>query len=220
MAENESKFEPTPEEIPENQPAADDTAVEETPEETKDPKKSPLFKLANELFDILELFVLCAAVMLTLFTFVIRPTIVKGASMEDTLLEGDALLVSDLGYEPKSGDIIVAQNVSLPLYPDPIVKRVIGVGGQTVDIDFTTWTLTVDGKVVDEPYRKLTPDRLITSDWVFPMEIPEGYVFVMGDNRNHSADSRTSDIGLIDERCVVGKAVIRIFPFSRITVFE
>ncbi|MBQ4043498.1 MAG: signal peptidase I [Clostridia bacterium] len=220
MAENESKFEPTPEEIPENQPAADEPVVEETPEQEKDPKKSPLFKLANELFDILELFVLCAAVMLTLFTFVIRPTIVKGASMEDTLLEGDALLVSDLGYEPKNGDIIVAQNVSLPLYPDPIVKRVIGVGGQTVDIDFTTWTLTVDGKVVDEPYRKLTPDRLRTSDWVFPMEIPEGYVFVMGDNRNHSADSRIADIGLIDERCVVGKAVIRIFPFSRITVFE
>ena len=220
MAENESKFEPTPEEIPENQPAADEPVVEETPEQEKDPKKSPLFKLANELFDILELFVLCAAVMLTLLTFVIRPTIVKGASMEDTLLEGDALLVSDLGYEPKNGDIIVAQNVSLPLYPDPIVKRVIGVGGQTVDIDFTTWTLTVDGKVVDEPYRKLTPDRLRTSDWVFPMEIPEGYVFVMGDNRNHSADSRIADIGLIDERCVVGKAVIRIFPFSRITVFE
>lgn len=220
MAENENKFELTPEGMPENQPAADDTAPEEVSEKGKDPKKSPLFKLANELFDILELFVLCAAAMLTLFTFVIRPTIVEGASMEDTLLGGDALLVSDLGYEPKNGDIIVAQNVSLPLYPDPIVKRVIGVGGQTVDIDFTTWTLTVDGKVVDEPYRKITPDRLRTSDWVFPMEIPEGYVFVMGDNRNHSADSRIADIGLIDERCIVGKAVIRIFPFSRITVFE
>jgi len=220
MAENENKFEPTPEEIPENQPAADERpAEEEAAEEAKDPKKSPLFKLANELFDILELFVLCAAVMLALFTFAVRPTIVKGASMEDTLLEGDALLVTDLGYEPQNGDIIVAQNVSLPLYPDPIVKRVIAVGGQTVDIDFTTWTLTVDGKVVDEPYRKLV-DRLRTSDWVFPMEIPEGYVFVMGDNRNHSADSRTSDIGLIDERCIVGKAVLRIFPFSRFTLFE
>ena len=105
-------------------------------------------------------------------------------------------------------------------YNKPIVKRVIATAGQTVDIDFSTWTLTVDGVVIDEPYIKLTTDQQITSDWTYPMQIPEGYIFVMGDNRNHSADSRCRDIGLIDERCVVGKAFVRVFPLNRFTVFD
>lgn len=182
--------------------------------------RPPLRKLAEDLFEILELFVCCAAVLLTLFTFVARPTVVEGPSMEDTLVQGDTLIIASLGYEPKAGDIVVAQNVSLALYPEPIVKRVIATGGQTIDIDFTTWTVTVDGVEIDEPYRKVTAERLRTSDWSFPMEIPEGYVFVMGDNRNHSADSRSADIGLIDERCIVGKAVLRVLPLSRFTLFD
>ena len=184
------------------------------------PQKAPLLQLVNDIFDVLELFVIVASISLVVFTFLIRPTIVQGESMEDTLLGGDILLVSDVGYEATPGDIIVAQNVSLSLYPEAIVKRVIATEGQIVDIDFTTWTLTVDGVVVDEPYRKVTPDYLRTSDWEYPMEIPEGYVFVMGDNRNHSADSRCSDIGLIPEQCVVGHALLRLFPFSRFTVFD
>ncbi len=189
-----------------------------TPEKTE--KKQPLLQLINDIFDVVELFVICASVILALFTFLLRPTIVQGESMENTLLGGDALIVSDVGYEPKSGDIIVAQNVSLPIYPEAIVKRVIATEGQVVDIDFSTWTLTVDGVVVDEPYRKVTNDYLRTSDWEYPIEIPEGYVFVMGDNRNHSADSRCADIGLIPEQCVVGHVLMRIFPFSRFTIFD
>ncbi len=190
------------------------------PAQENTPKKAPLLQLINDIFDVVELFVICAAVILGIFTFLVRPTIVQGASMEDTLLEGDTLIVTDVGYEPKSGDIIVAQNVSLPLYPEAIVKRVIATEGQVVDIDFTTWTLSVDGVVIDEPYRKLTNDYLRTSDWEYPLEIPEGYVFVMGDNRNHSADSRCADIGLIPEQCVVGHVLMRVFPFSRFTVFD
>lgn len=191
-------------------------------EENKDntPAQPPLLKLTNDIFDVLELFVFCAACVLSLFTFVIRPTVVYGASMEDTLLEGDALLVSPLAGEPECGDIIVAQNTALPLYPEAIVKRVIATEGQIIDIDFTSWTVTIDGVVLEEPYRKLTADYLRTSDWTYPKEIPEGYIFVMGDNRNHSADSRCSDIGLIDKRCVVGKALVRVFPFTRFTVFD
>ena len=140
--------------------------------------------------------------------------------MENTLLAGDYLLVSDIAYTPQAGDIVVVHNVGLRHYNKPIVKRVIATAGQTVDIDFSTWTLTVDGAVIDEPYIKLTTDQQLTSDWTYPMQIPEGYIFVMGDNRNHSADSRCRDIGLIDERCVVGKAFVRVFPLSRFTVFD
>lgn len=179
-----------------------------------------LTKITGDLFDIIELFVFCAAVILLIFTFVIRPTVVEGPSMEDTLIEKDYLLVSNAGYSPKQGDIIVAHNVGLRFYKDPIIKRVIATAGQVVDIDFDTWTVTVDGVVLDEPYRKLTSDASRTSDWEYPITIPEGYVFVMGDNRNHSADSRSKDVGLIDERCIIGKAVVRILPFDRITVFD
>lgn len=189
-------------------------------EETKTEKKDPLMKLAGDLFDIAELFVFCAAVILLVFTFVIRPTVVDGPSMEDTLLDGDYLLVTSTPYTPKQGDIVIAQNVGLYYYKDPIVKRVIATEGQVLDIDFDTWTVTVDGVVLDEPYRKLTPDDRRTSDWSFPVTIPEGYVFVMGDNRNHSADSRSKDIGLIDERCIVGRAIVRVFPFDRYKVFD
>ena len=177
-------------------------------------------KLAGDIFDMLELFAICASVILLVFTFFIRPTVVEGESMEDTLLGGDYLLVTSVGYEPTPGDIVVAHNVGLPYYSDPIVKRVIATEGQTVNIDFETWTLTVDGVVVEEPYRKLTPDDFRTSDWLYPITIPEGYVFVMGDNRNHSADSRSKDIGMMDERCIIGKAVLRVFPFDRFTAFD
>jgi len=204
----------------ENEKLSPDSSL--PPDETapSTPPMPPLLKAAHDLFDIIELFVICAAFILCLFTFVIRPTVVEGSSMEDTLLERDLLLMSPVAYEPAQGDIVVVQNISLPHYHEPIVKRVIAVGGQTIDIDFTTWTVTVDGQVLEEPYRKITADRLLTSDWTYPMEIPEGYLFVMGDNRNKSADSRSAEIGLIDERCVAGHALLRFFPFSRFAVFN
>ncbi len=183
-------------------------------------KPSILRRITDEVFDILELFIFCAAIILTVFTFIIRPTVVEGPSMEDTLLEGDYLLVGGIHYTPKQGDIVVVHNVGLRYYSQPIVKRVIATEGQVVDIDFSTWTVTVDGKVLDEPYRKLAPDDFITSDWEYPVTIPDGYLFVMGDNRNHSSDSRSKDIGLIDERCVVGRAILRVLPFNRFTVFD
>ena len=140
--------------------------------------------------------------------------------MENTLLEKDYLIVSNVNCSPEQGDIIVVHNVGLRYYKDPIIKRVIATEGQVVDIDFDTWTVTVDGVVLDEPYLKLTNDDRRTSDWTYPVTIPEGYVFVMGDNRNHSADSRSKEIGLIDERCIIGKALVRVFPFDRFTLFD
>lgn len=195
-----------------------ESATEDTAE-SKDPKKSAR-KVASDIFEVLEMFTVCASVIMILFTFLVHPTVVNGPSMEDTLLHNDYLLISALPYEPKAGEIIVVHNVGLRHYKDPIIKRVIATEGQVVDIDFETWTVTVDGEVIDEPYRKLAADGYITSDWSYPLQVPEGHVFVMGDNRNHSADSRSRDIGLIDTRCIVGKALVRIFPFSRFTVFE
>jgi signal peptidase I len=181
--------------------------------------KWTLERWLGEIFDVLEDFAVFSAFFVILVCFFFRPTIVNGESMEDTLHNGDYLIVREIGYTPTPGDIIVAQNISLTYHPDLLVKRVIAVSGQVVDIDFATWTLTVDGETVDESlYRKLD-GALRTSDYTFPVTVPEGYVFVMGDNRNHSADSRFTEVGFIPEQCILGQAVVRLFPLGRFRLF-
>ena len=176
---------------------------------------------AASIFDIVEMFAICAAVVLLIFTFIARLTVVEGPSMETTLFQNEFILIRSIGYEPKRGDIVVVNDPTAGSYAHPLIKRVIALGGDTLDIDFTTWTVTVNGEVVDESkYRHLDTGALLTSDYKFPITIGEGKVFVMGDNRNHSADSRTSAIGQIDERCVVGQAAVRLFPINKFTVFK
>jgi len=176
-------------------------------------------KCVGDIFDILESFTLFAAVFIAVCCFLFRPAIVSGGSMEDTLHDRDYLIIREIGYTPTPGDIVVVQNVSLTYYPELLVKRVIAVEGQTVDIDFDTWTLKVDGEVVDESaYRKLDGKTRL-SDWTYPITVPEGCVFIMGDNRNHSADSRLAEVGMIPVQCVAGKAIIRFLPFGRIRLF-
>ena len=171
-------------------------------------------KFLWDLFDFLEIFVLCSAIVIIIFSFIGRLTIVEGESMENTLIDGDFLVIRSAFYEPKQGDIVVIHDTSNEgIYGEPLVKRVIAVGGQTIDIDFDTWTVTVDGVVLDEPYIKLTGPTL-GSVWDYPLTVPENEIFVMGDNRNHSGDSRTYQVGTIDKRCVVGKAVLRVFPLD------
>lgn len=174
----------------------------------------------RSVFDFIEMLALVTMSIILCFSFIFRLNTVEGPSMENTLHTGEYLFVSDLFYDPEPGDIVVIHDITKGSYADPIVKRVIATAGQTVDIDFTTWTLTVDGKTVDESsYRKLD-GRLLTSSVDFPLTVAEGTVFVMGDNRNHSADSRLAEIGLIDERCIVGKVYARIFPFNKFTPFK
>ena len=180
-------------------------------------KKTPTF--AELIYDLVEQFAIVCAVVLVMFAFVVRLNIVDGTSMVKTLAHGENLAVSGLFYEPKAGDIVVIHDVTAKPYDEPLVKRVIATEGQTVDIDFDTWTLTVDGVVIEEDYRTLKPDAFLTADYSFPITVPENEIFVLGDNRNHSADSRQIEIGTVDLRCVVGKAIARIAPMNKFTIF-
>ncbi len=168
----------------------------------------------SALFDYLEIFAYSAMAVILLFTFCTRLTSVVGPSMQDTLYEGQKLLISDLFYSPKQGDIVVYHE--LGLYNEPIIKRVIATEGQVVDIDFDTWTVTVDGVVVEEDYIKLEGMKR-TSDLTYPRTVPENCLFVMGDNRYHSSDSRSSQMGqngFIDERQILGRVICRLTPFD------
>ncbi len=185
------------------------------------PKKAPAKGgFIRSAFDIIEMFAAVTVSIILCFSFVFRLNVVEGPSMEETLHTGEYLVVSDILYDPTPGDIVVVHDITAGR-SDPIVKRVVAVGGDTVDIDFDSWTLKVNGEIVDESaFRTLKGSYLLRSDYNFPIEVDEGCVFVMGDNRNNSSDSRSSEIGMIDERCVVGKVYARIFPFNKLAWFK
>ncbi|MBR5191217.1 MAG: signal peptidase I [Clostridia bacterium] len=162
------------------------------------------------VYDWLDSLIYAILLILLIFTFFFRVVGVNGDSMNPTLQSGDWLTVSAITNEVKAGDIVViTQPNSLN---EPLIKRVIAKGGDTVNIDFIEGTVTVNGKILYEPY--IAEKTEISGDYVYPLEIPEGYIFVMGDNRNNSLDSRFRTIGLIDERYVLGVAETRIYPFG------
>ena len=164
----------------------------------------------RELYEWVQALVGSVLVVVLVFTFVIRLIGVDGHSMVPTLQDGDRLLVlnSMLYDDYKYGDIVVLRKETF--LEEPIVKRVIAVEGQTVDIDFSVGSVTVDGVELDEPYiNELT---FTDEGTAFPLTLGEGEIFVMGDNRNHSTDSRDSRIGPVDTRYVVGRAVAMVLP--------
>ena len=156
-------------------------------------------------------FVLAGMLLVLLLLF--RVVIVSGPSMNSTLVDGDyILLLGNVLYtNPEQGDIIVASKDSFK-DGEPIIKRIIATEGQKVDIDFVAGIVYVDGVALDEPYT-LTPTNL-QEGMSFPLTVEEGCVFVMGDNRNMSKDSRNPEIGMVDCREILGKAIILIFPGS------
>lgn len=182
------------------------------------------------LFDALEMFVWALAILLIVFTFTFRLCRVEGASMENTLYEGENLLLYSLAYEPKQDDIIVFHLTdSEPNLEKMLVKRVIATGGQTVEIDFHNNTITVDGVLYEDEHATLKNsldeivDRYLGNrpNWKYDsisdtmtVTVPEGELFVLGDNRNFSRDSRDSNIMFVDERCVLGKVILRVSPFT------
>ncbi len=156
-------------------------------------------------------FVTALTTILLVFFLLFRVVVVSGPSMNKTLVDGDCLLLisSTLYTQPKQGDVIVASKDSFN-DGEPIIKRIIAVAGQSVDIDFTSGTVYVDGIALDEPYAN-TPTNMMEGV-TFPLTVQEGCVFVLGDNRNNSKDSRHPDIGLIDEREILGKAIFLFLP--------
>jgi len=164
--------------------------------------------LSPELFEWGDSVVYSVVVVILMLSFVFRMIGVVGSSMVSTLHNGDRVVLVSLGHKPKQGDIVVLTKLN-----DPLVKRVIATGGQSVDIDFSRGIVYVDGQALDEPYINEPTNR--REDVVFPVIVPKGFVFVMGDNRNYSSDSRNSQVGFVDERYVLGRVIFRVFPYSR-----
>ena len=151
------------------------------------------------------------AVLMIIFLMFFRVVVVEGTSMNQTLLDGDYLLLLNSTFygEPEQGDIVVISKDSYD-HGVPIVKRVIATEGQIVDIDFETGTVYVDGVALVEPYLN-TPTN-VQGGVQFPLEVEDSCVFVMGDNRNRSKDSRYYEIGMIDTREILGKAIFLVLP--------
>lgn len=165
----------------------------------------------NDVLDTLRDFVFWLIGVLLVFVLLFRIVIVSGPSMKDTLQNGDyLLLLSNVFYsKPEQGDVVVAVKDSFR-DGEPIIKRVIATAGQKVDIDFAAGIVYVEDVALDEPYT-LTPTNL-QEGIAFPLTVEEGCVFVMGDNRNDSMDSRSLEIGQIDCREILGKALFVLFP--------
>ena len=166
---------------------------------------------ASEALDWLQCIVSALVVCILLFTFVFRTVGVIGTSMVPTLEEKDRLVISKLFFTPKRGDIVVLRKQEFK--DEPLVKRVIATEGETIDIDFAEGIVYVDGVALDEPYVNALVHE--PEDFTEPVTVPEGCVFVMGDNRNKSTDSRCAVIGCVDTRLILGKAYFRLMPLSR-----
>ena len=195
---------------------------------TENPKEKKNFWewLAAELYDYAEMFVFAAMAVLLVFTFGLRLCTVRGPSMLQTLYDGEQLLISDIGYQPARGDILVFHQTSAinEELNEPIVKRVIATEGEWIDIDRATQTVTIYDENMENPQvlDESTYRYLDSGEWeiglamAFPAQVPEGHLFVMGDNRNHSSDSSTSAvIGFVDTRRVLGRVICRITPVQK-----
>ena len=199
-------------------------AVQEAEEESFDPLK--------DAYEWIHCIIVAVIVCVLLFVLAARVIDVVGPSMLPTLEEGDKVIITRLAGGYEQGDIVVLKAEEFK--KEPIVKRIVATGGQKLTIDFAEGTLSVDGNVMEEPYIMertidrydimdplyydvygIDPDKDVTADSV-TITVPEGHLFVMGDNRNNSSDSRVNSIGYIDERDVMGKVVFRMYPFDRI----
>ena len=164
----------------------------------------------GEIYEGIQCLVFALIFCVVMFVFLFRLVDVVGDSMNPTLEDGDKMVVSDLFYKPKQGDIIIFRKDEYK--SRALVKRVIATEGQTVEIDFTKGRVYVDGELLDEPYIAEPTKNQI--DFTGTQIVPEGCVFVMGDNRNESADSRDSRIGMIDERLIIGKVLLTVYPLN------
>ncbi len=194
--------------------------------QTDSPKKEKSGLVAI-LFDYLELFAWSIFVVMILFTFAVRLCRVDGSSMENTLYGGENILLYSIGYTPKQDDIVVF-HLTDKEGQNTLVKRVIATEGQEVIINFATNEILVDGVRYKDShavlknlsdvkighYTLFAEHHYDPETKLFSATVPDGHIFVMGDNRNNSKDSRDTEIGFVDTRCVLGKAIIRLVPFT------
>ncbi|MEG0912974.1 MAG: signal peptidase I [Oscillospiraceae bacterium] len=160
-------------------------------------------KIIECVYEWAESILFSLAVVLLIFTFALKTYMVSGPSMYPTLDSGERVFVYGLFYQPKQGDIVVIDsNNNLN---EPIVKRVVATGGQTVDIDANSGEVMVDDTAFDTPI-KASFDNL-NGNIIFPVVVPDGYIFVMGDNRADSLDSRYSELGFVNSKSVLGKKI-------------
>lgn len=170
-------------------------------------------KLPVCVFDIFKTVIFLFAIISIIFTFFIRDVTIDGESMKDTLFDGDKVVLTNFLYTPKVGDIVAIdadQQIG-----KIIIKRVIATEGQTIKIDYDNNRVIVDGIVLNEEYVASNTIKP-TVGWEIPEVIPEGYIFVMGDNRSVSLDSRSGSIQLIQKNMVIGKAQIVLYPIDHI----
>ncbi len=184
-------------------------------EEDKQEKKG----IADGILDWAESFVFAVFVVILIFTFVLRTVVVVGDSMNPNFTDKDRLIITHINNEPEKGDILVMNSHGLN---ETIIKRCIGTEGDKIRIDYNTNVVTVNGEEISNDYingamidKYYAYDQSFLVDaGVYEYEVPENKIFVMGDNRNNSADSRSNRVGFIDESDILGKVVLRIYPFD------
>ena len=204
-------------------------------EKSNDKKGFDRSKIINDVMDIVESTLSTVFVIVLIFTYLLHPVNIKGHSMEPTLYGSDRIFMTTVYFGIDNGDILVINNDAVYLLDENgepykadvpnnpidecIIKRVIACGGQTINIDNSDPNNTrvlVDGEEVDEPYimenARTSSGGAFASQ--FPMTVPKGYYFVMGDNRENSSDSRSNYVGLIKKDQIYGKAIVRYSPLS------
>ena len=183
--------------------AADAVHIEKTP------------SAASETYDWIQCLVSALLICVLVFAFFVRIIGIKGSSMVPTFENRDSVIISNLFFTPQYGDVVVLRKDTFQ--KEPIIKRVIATEGQTIDIDFNAGIVYVDGKALDEPYVNSPTNNQL--DFTGKVTVPENCVFVMGDNRNDSTDSRSSLISCVDKRYIMGKVLIRILPLNKFGSF-